>query len=154
MSVSMLMSVSESVSVSMLMMMSMFLLMSLWQCWSVLPKGLSSPTRNIPNISKIGGFWGIFQWNCPKYQRLSAKIKEHNLNEYTSGTLFFDRLSGYSLPNKPLRSILGAVLYPGSTNLAPGVLDLTYLIAWLGACVLGEKGQMAPGPCFLKSMLV
>ena len=47
----------------------------------------------------------------------------------------------------------GAVLYSSSTNLAPGVLDFTYLIARLGACFLVKKGEVAPGPCFLKSRL-
>ena len=42
----------------------------------------------------------------------------------------------------------GAVLYPGSTKLAPSVLNFTYLNTALGACSLLKKGQMAPGPCF------
>ena len=48
----------------------------------------------------------------------------------------------------------GAVLYPGSTNLAPGVLDLTYSNCMTGSLLFGEKkGQMAPGHCFLKLRL-
>ena len=48
----------------------------------------------------------------------------------------------------------GSRLYPGSTNLAPGVLNFTYSITRLGACFLVKKDQMAPGPCFHKSRLV
>ena len=63
-----------------------------------------------------------------------------------------DRIIHMQIGKPQIKREPGAVLYPGSTKEAPGVLNFPYSITWLGACLLVKKGQGAPGPCFLKSM--